>query len=300
MKNSIFKIASTSLLSLVIASCATTREPSQKLTALQDQYSSMSSEAYIKEYAPLALKDAEDAISKVKKAEQSHEEKSTVEHYQYIAQKKLDVAMELAKQKRAEAKIEKAELNRKDALLTSKTQKLEEANAKVDVMSERLSVAEQEKKDAMEAAREMEAKANEMAKKLKNISVSTTERGLVITMGNILFDVNQANLKSETQNTVARIAELLKEYPDRNVMIEGFTDSSGTDSYNKDLSERRAEQVKFLLSSNGVASNRLNSIGYGESYPAASNETNQGRQKNRRVELVIANTDMDAVQPRTR
>jgi outer membrane protein OmpA-like peptidoglycan-associated protein len=246
------------------------------------------------------LKDAEDSINKVKTAEQSGKEKETVEHYQYIAQKKLDLAGELAKQKRAEAKIAGAELNRKDALLTSKTQKLEEANAQVDVMSTRLSVAEQEAQKAIEHSREMEAKANAMAKKLKNISVSNTERGLVITMGSILFEVNEATLKPDAQNTVARIAELLKEYPDRNVMIEGFTDSSGTESYNLDLSEKRAQQVKLLLSNDGVASKRLDSVGYGESYPAASNDTNLGRQKNRRVELVIANTDMEAVQQRSK
>ena len=121
--------------------------------------------------------------------------------------------------------------------------------------------------------------------------VAETERtgdGIVVTMRDkILFDVNSANIKPEAEASLQRIADVLKKYPKTNITVAGYTDSTGSDSYNQSLSERRANSVKFALVSDGVDGSRATSAGFGKSNPVASNETTEGRAQNRRVELHI-------------
>ena len=299
MSNKLSQLTIVGVLGLAISGCATTPEPSENMQALQSQYQIAEKEKYIQEYAPLAFDDAKKIIEDVKKMEDGRYDRKLIEHKVYLAQKKLDTAIEIAKQKRAEENIGNAALNRKNVLLESKSKKLETAEEKAKLMSKRAEAAEQEAKKARLEAKKMSAKAQEMVATLEDISASDTER-LVITMGSILFEVNSAELKADAVKTVARIADFLSEYPERDVLIEGFTDSSGSESYNQKLSERRAKTVFSLLESNGISQNNLRAIGYGERFPADSNDTKVGRQKNRRVELVVAHSDSKPVSPRDR
>ena len=114
------------------------------------------------------------------------------------------------------------------------------------------------------------------------------DRGLVMTLGDVLFDVNQADLKPGGILTVEKLAAFLAEYPGRRVMIEGFTDSTGAAEYNQALSERRALAVRTALLEKGIKSDRIEFRGYGKQYPVASNDTAAGRQLNRRVEIIIS------------
>ncbi|PKN64410.1 MAG: hypothetical protein CVU57_15185 [Deltaproteobacteria bacterium HGW-Deltaproteobacteria-15] len=106
--------------------------------------------------------------------------------------------------------------------------------------------------------------------------------------GDVTFDTNSTVVRPGLQSEITRVATVMNQYPDTLVRVEGHTDSTGSNDYNMDLSNRRAAAVKNLLTSRGVADSRIDVVGYGESMPVATNETEAGRQKNRRVEIKIA------------
>lgn len=127
-----------------------------------------------------------------------------------------------------------------------------------------------------------------LEKQLTELNAKKTERGMVITMGDVLFDTGAAQLKPGGLRNVERLSAFLKQYPQRKAMVEGYTDSTGSDSSNLVLSERRAEAVVTALVNMGVARNQLSSQGYGEARPVAGNDSSGGRQMNRRVEIVLS------------
>ncbi|HVJ30526.1 MAG TPA: OmpA family protein [Gammaproteobacteria bacterium] len=115
-----------------------------------------------------------------------------------------------------------------------------------------------------------------------------TDRGLVLTLGDVVFDAGRASLNPSATTAIDRLAQLLSVYPERSVRIEGHTDSVGDDAANQDLSERRAAAVRDALLARGVDAARVEAVGYGATRPIADNRTESGRQKNRRIELVLS------------
>jgi outer membrane protein OmpA-like peptidoglycan-associated protein len=132
---------------------------------------------------------------------------------------------------------------------------------------------------------------------LKELEAKKTDRGMVVTLGDVLFDTNEARLRPNGMRDLQRLADFFKQYPKRNVLIEGFTDSTGTTGRNRELSVDRAASVRTALVDMGVGSERITSKGYGESYPVAGNDTAGGRQLNRRVEMVVSE-DNGVIAPR--
>jgi outer membrane protein OmpA-like peptidoglycan-associated protein len=118
-----------------------------------------------------------------------------------------------------------------------------------------------------------------------------TDRGLVLTLEDVLFETGRADLKPGAANRLDEVVAYLAEHPDKHVMVEGHTDSVGTPSFNQQLSEARAVSVKSFLARRGVSPFQIHTRGYGESFPVASNANDGGRQQNRRVELVITDAD---------
>lgn len=130
--------------------------------------------------------------------------------------------------------------------------------------------------------RELEQKLGETA------TVERVGEGIKVTFDSgLLFSVNSSTLTPEMKNTLKEFAATLKEYQDTNVLIDGHTDSDGTEKHNMNLSEDRANSVSNYLSSQGVASSRLGIRGFGESQPIASNNTAAGKKQNRRVEVAL-------------
>jgi outer membrane protein OmpA-like peptidoglycan-associated protein len=119
----------------------------------------------------------------------------------------------------------------------------------------------------------------------------------VITLGDVLFDTNRSKLKSGGARNTQKLADFLRQYPQRTVMIEGYTDSSGDSEHNQELAEQRASSVRMALLGMGIANERIVARGYGDSYPVAGNDTAAGRQLNRRVEIVISD-DGGKIAPR--
>ena len=132
-----------------------------------------------------------------------------------------------------------------------------------------------------------EQRATTLEQELEALKAKKTDRGMVLTLGDVLFDTGMATLKPGAYTTVDRLATVLKEAPDRKVMIEGHTDSVGGDAFNQALSERRAAAVQTALLERGVRSEQITAVGKGKSFPVASNDNAAGRQQNRRVEMVF-------------
>ncbi len=159
--------------------------------------------------------------------------------------------------------------------------------------------AEQARLQAEAKAREAEqskAEIDQLMKDLSDLQGKMTERGIVLTMGDVLFAFGKADLSAGAVRNLDKIAGFLEKHPDRNLLIEGHTDSVGSDAFNLALSQKRADAVKDALTAKGVSPDRILTKGYGKQFPVATNDTESGRQLNRRVEVVILN---EGVKPET-
>ena len=130
-------------------------------------------------------------------------------------------------------------------------------------------------------------RARSAAQRARALDAQQTERGLVLTLGGVLFKFDSADLKPEATVSVARVAGFLIALDDREVLIEGHTDNVGSDEYNLELSKQRAESARAALIESGVGESRIVAKGFGASMPVASNDEDEGRQRNRRVEIII-------------
>ena len=127
-----------------------------------------------------------------------------------------------------------------------------------------------------------------LAAQLEELQAAQTERGTVLTLGDVLFDTGRAELKPGAHRSIEQIAAFLNEHPERHVQIEGFTDSQGPDEYNLELSQRRADAVAMAIMQRGIEAQRVRAMGYGEEFPVASNTDAGSRQLNRRVEVIVS------------
>lgn len=198
-----------------------------------------------------------------------------------------------ADRRRAEAEREQAEAAR----LAEQAERLraQEAAREADMQRE---MAERRAMELEEETRRMREEAERLQRQIAELEARPTDRGLVLTLGSdVLFDFDRYELRSGAARTVERIADFLNEYEDRQVLVEGFTDSTGSREYNMGLSERRANSVRLALIERGVDEDRIRIRGYGPDFPVASNDNEAGRQLNRRVEVIISD-DAEAVPER--
>jgi outer membrane protein OmpA-like peptidoglycan-associated protein len=141
--------------------------------------------------------------------------------------------------------------------------------------------------DSLRQANASQARVVSLETELADLKLQKTERGLVLTLGDVLFDTGQATLTTGAYATLDRLAAALRQHPERKVLIEGHTDSVGSSENNQGLSERRARSVQVALTKRGVEGNQITAFGKGENFPMGSNDTADGRQSNRRVELIF-------------
>lgn len=143
---------------------------------------------------------------------------------------------------------------------------------------------------ALSQADQARMQASLLQQKLIEIEAKQTERGMLVTLGDVLFEFGRAEIKPTAQQSLRKLADFLQQFPDRKLSIEGFTDSVGSHEANAVLSQRRAEAVASALIGMGVAPTRIVARGYGEDYPIAANTTDTNRALNRRVEVYISET----------
>jgi outer membrane protein OmpA-like peptidoglycan-associated protein len=209
---------------------------------------------------------------------------------------KAERAKKAAEEARLLASAESAEKEKANREAAIKAQEAERARMQAEA---RAREAEQARMQAEAKAREAErakAEIDELLSQLSDLKAKQTERGIVLTMGDVLFGFDKATLSPVAFRNVDKLADFLKKHPNRSVLIEGHTDSVGSDEYNLDLSRKRADAVKNALVTKGVGEERITPKGYGKKYPVASNKTSDGRQLNRRVEVVVLN---EGVKPET-
>jgi outer membrane protein OmpA-like peptidoglycan-associated protein len=199
-----------------------------------------------------------------------------------IARSQAEAAM--IEREAAAQQAEAARLERERAVADADTARTQAEAARLE--QQRVAAEAAASREEAEAARRQAA---ELERQVAELNARETERGLLITLGDVLFETGRADLKGGATNNLARLATFLNEYDDRQVIIEGHTDNVGADDYNQQLSQRRAEAVKSFLQAHGIAASRISASGKGESQPVSSNDSSTGRQQNRRVEVIISN-----------
>lgn len=275
----------------VLSGCTTTPPQNAQLTAAHSNYNDARSNPQVANLAALQLKDAGDTLDKADAAMSKGQGTATVDHLAYLANQKVGIANETAKLKLAESDVSKAGENRNKIRLEARTAEADQAKQQVAMITE---VADQQSADLAAAdanAQRDRAMIAQQEQQLKELNARKTDRGMVITLGDVLFRTGQAQLESGGMHNVQKLADFLKQSPKTKVMIEGHTDSVGSESSNLLLSERRATAVKMALADKGISSDRISTRGYGEAYPVAGNGTAAERQLNRRVEIILSDTN---------
>jgi len=207
-----------------------------------------------------------------------------------MAKQKADMAKQEADVAKQEAGAAKQEADVAKQEADAAKRQVAIAQEKAELQAADLAAADAELADADAQAQRDQALIEQQERQLKELNAQKTERGLVITLGDVLFNTNKAQLKSGGMHNVQKLAAFLNQYPQHKVLVEGHTDSTGSDSYNLELSDRRANAVRAALIDKGVSSDRVATRGYGEAYPVAGNDTAAGRQLNRRVEIIISDS----------
>ncbi len=204
-----------------------------------------------------------------------------------IARRDADIArmMLIAQQEesqRSKQRAENAEQLAQNSMDQAKLLKEETKAAKryAQAQAEEASLAKQEAELALE-------EADSLRRKLNSIVTEQTDKGLMMTLGDFVFDSGKSTIKQEAVDNFSKVVEFINTYPDNNIRIEGHTDSSGSNQLNLKLSQRRADAVKNLLVTNGIKASTLEAVGMGEDFPVAENTTQAGKAKNRRVEIII-------------
>jgi outer membrane protein OmpA-like peptidoglycan-associated protein len=305
-----------SVISLLLAGCSAPVRENALLEQARSAFAEAQRDPDVQRHASLELQKARTDLEQADKSLTERAETSEVEHFAYLAKQRTAIAREVTKVKLAEQALEAAGAERNTVLLQARTREAEQAQQLAEAQTRKATLSGEQADSARlqaAAAREQadsarlqvgamtaEAErtrnealaAEEQRKKLEaqiaELQASSSERGLVITLGDVLFDVDRSELRSGAQYTIDKLAAFLVEYPTRKVLIEGFTDSTGAVEYNQRLSERRADEVKKVLVTKGIDSSRLMTRGYGVAFPVAGNATAEGRQRNRRVEVIIS------------
>jgi outer membrane protein OmpA-like peptidoglycan-associated protein len=254
---------------LALGACASAPQPNAALETARAQVSAASADPNVAQYDALDLQAARQDLAAAEAANNNRDEPQT-DQMAYIAAQTARVA-----QQRAAAKADDARIAQGTA---------ERDRIQAQARSREANVAVAQRNAALEQSAQLQAE-------VEALKAKQTDRGLVLTLGDVLFDTGRASLSPGAAAKLDRLAQFLSEHPDRRVQIEGFTDSVGGDAYNLDLSERRAEAVKAALTTRGIDPSRIATEGYGKAYPVASNGDSGGRQLNRRVEVVIGNAN---------
>jgi outer membrane protein OmpA-like peptidoglycan-associated protein len=262
---------------LALGACASVPQPNPTLENAQIAVQTAEADPNVNKYATLELDVARKDLSNAENAARHHQD-AEVNQSAYLATQNARLAQAHAAAKADDARVAAGQVERDQIMLAARTREAD--NAKLE--------AANSKQEAARAQAELDA-----------LKATSTPRGTVLTLGDVLFDTGRAELKSGASRNLDQLAKFLVEHPQRRIQVDGFTDSVGTDSYNEELSQRRANAVREALIARGVEPSRIGTEGYGKSYPVANNNDSGGRQLNRRVEVVIGGDNGAPIAPRT-
>lgn len=243
----------------LVAGCATTPIPSPELENARSEVQMIAQDPDAAKAGGVSLATAQEALRNSEAAFAKGDEKAA-DNYAYAATRNAQIAREQAAAFRARQAVKAGEAERNRVLLEARNRETAEARS--------------------ESAR--------LRDELAQLKARPTERGMVLTLGDVLFDTNKATVRAGAVRDLQQVASVMQEQPALKVIVEGHTDSTGTAEYNRDLSRRRAQSVTDILLRSGVPRDRIQPVGLGQDFPVASNESASGRQQNRRVELIFS------------
>jgi len=271
------KLLAAMAIAMTFAGCAATPTTNPALDNARTAVRSAEADPNVGMYAALDLQAAKTELQEAEAAAMKHDE-ADIAQPAYLAAQTARLAQIKASAKADDARVAAGQTERDRIQLNARTTEVESAKLARDQATQRASALQSEV-DALNA--------------------KPTDRGLVLTLGDVLFDTGKAELNPGASRNLDQLVQFLTEHEDRRVEIDGYTDSVGTDSFNVDLSQRRADTVKAVLVSRGIDSSRIVSRGYGKDFQVASNSDASGRQLNRRVEIVIGGENGAAVAARS-
>ena len=280
MKKSTYLISAI-LIAGVMSGCK--QEPTPQLKEAQSFYEKAKNDVKVEENAPIALYEAQKTLKNAETAENA----KSMNHLAYLAKRKVQIAKEIAERKEALKKIEELKQIKNRVILEAREAEINRAKQEIENKTKKLKSTEEQIKAEQARIKAEQEKTKKLQQELAELHAKQTKRGLVLTLGDVLFETNKADLLPGAMRSIDKLANFLEDNPNRKVLIEGHTDSRGSEAYNLKLSQKRADAVKQALISRGIESTRIIAKGYGEAYPVASNLTSAGRQQNRRVEIVI-------------
>lgn len=267
----------TLVLCALMAACAGTPPQNDSVDTARTAYQAIADDPYVARTGASQLRESEQALRRAESLLEQGADTEKVEHAAYIANRHAQIAAEKGERARLQEQITTAESRREQLSLQAEALKAERARS--------------EAQKAQSEAQQARAEAARLKAEMEALQATQTQRGMVLTLGDVLFDLDKADLKPAGVRTVERLAQFMQEYPERRVRVEGYTDSTGSEDYNLRLSERRADAVRRALIQEGIDPSRIEVKGFGEEYPVASNDTASGRQQNRRVEIVISDEE---------
>ena len=283
---------------LLLGACVSMPQPNAALETARTAVSTAESDPNAVKYAALDVQAAKNNLAAAEDA-YAHHRDLAVGQPAYLATQNARLADARGAAKAYDARVAQGQIERDQITLAARTREAD--NAKLTAANAKQETANANQEAAL--ANQQAANANEQTSRvqaeLDAMKAAPTPRGMVLTLGDVLFDTGRSQLKPGGGRKIDQLARFLTEHPGRRVQVDGFTDSVGTDAYNEELSQRRADSVKEALLERGIDPSRIGSEGYGKAYPVASNSESGGRQLNRRVEVVIGDDNGRAVGPRS-
>lgn len=304
---------------VLLSACATPTTPPAELLAARAAVLSAETDPRVLNHAPLELKKATDALNRANTLSAKRESLADITSMAYVAERHAQTALAIAVAKSNEEAIKGAEADRERARADAHTAEASRARAQASAAradasqaqaaansaraeaasareqagdaESRAAAARMQAASAQAAAAQAQQQAAVLQQQLSELQTQQTDRGTLVTLGDLLFEFGRAEIKPSGHTALRKLAAYLNDHADRRILIEGFTDSVGTHDANLTLSQRRAEAVATALAGLGVSWARISTKGYGESYPVAGNTSDTNRALNRRVEVYISDGD---------
>ncbi len=304
--NTLTRTAGAAALVLALAACQTTPPANPDLAAARSAVSQASANPYSARSASVELERAQQSLRRAEAAWADNRDREETQHLSYLAQRRAETALAVAMQAQQEERLQQASSERERVRLEARTRELEaarrnasaaQATAQATAQTAQGQVisaqqqAEQARREAEAARQQLTQQAERnaaMERDLQALQARSTQRGMVVTLGDVFFATGRADLQPGALRSAQQLAGVLRQYPERRVMVEGFTDSQGSEQMNQQLSQRRAEAFRQALVNAGVDAARIELRAHGEAFPVAGNDTPAGRQQNRRVEVLFS------------